>query len=128
MAPGLAETGKVTNVDEKPIEVGAPITNSIIVRGDNAYVAHYNNRVVSFDLAKRARRWEFGESDFAFWASPAVTAEAVYVAGRGKRVFRMAPIHHHFEEVGWAEQKIVVRFWIVSIVLGLIALSSLKLR
>jgi len=46
----------------------------------------------------------------------------------GKRVFRMAPIHHHFEEVGWAEQKIVVRFWIVSIVLGLIALSSLKLR
>ena len=46
----------------------------------------------------------------------------------GKRVFRMAPIHHHFEEVGWPEQKIVVRFWIISIILGLIALSSLKLR
>jgi len=46
----------------------------------------------------------------------------------GKRVFLMAPIHHHFEKVGWAEQKIVVRFWIVSIVLGLVALSSLKLR
>jgi phospho-N-acetylmuramoyl-pentapeptide-transferase len=47
---------------------------------------------------------------------------------RGKRVFLMAPIHHHFEKQGWAEQKIVVRFWIVSAILGLIALSSLKLR
>ena len=46
----------------------------------------------------------------------------------GKRVFLMAPIHHHFEQLGWAEQKIVVRFWIVSIILGLVALSSLKLR
>jgi len=46
----------------------------------------------------------------------------------GRRVFLMAPIHHHFEKLGWAEQKIVVRFWIVSIILGLVALSSLKLR
>ena len=46
----------------------------------------------------------------------------------GKRVFLMAPIHHHFEKLGWAEQKIVVRFWIVSAILGLVALSSLKLR
>ena len=45
-----------------------------------------------------------------------------------KRVFLMAPIHHHFEKAGWAEQKIVVRFWIISTVLALIALSSLKLR
>ena len=46
----------------------------------------------------------------------------------GRRVFLMAPIHHHFEKLGWAEQKIVVRFWIVSAILGLISLSSLKLR
>jgi phospho-N-acetylmuramoyl-pentapeptide-transferase len=46
----------------------------------------------------------------------------------GKRIFLMAPIHHHFEKLGWAEQKIVVRFWIISAILGLIALSSLKLR
>ncbi len=46
----------------------------------------------------------------------------------GRRVFLMAPIHHHYEKLGWAEQKIVVRFWIVSIILGLVALSSLKLR
>ena len=46
----------------------------------------------------------------------------------GKRVFLMAPIHHHYEKKGWAEQKIVVRFWIVSIILALVALSSLKLR
>jgi len=46
----------------------------------------------------------------------------------GRRVFLMAPIHHHFEKVGWQEQKIVVRFWIISAILGLVALSSLKLR
>jgi len=46
----------------------------------------------------------------------------------GRRVFLMAPIHHHFEKLGWAEQKIVVRFWIVSAILGLVALSTLKLR
>jgi phospho-N-acetylmuramoyl-pentapeptide-transferase len=46
----------------------------------------------------------------------------------GNRVFLMAPIHHHFEKLGWPEQQIVVRFWIVSIVLALVALSSLKLR
>ncbi|HON85538.1 MAG TPA: phospho-N-acetylmuramoyl-pentapeptide-transferase [Syntrophorhabdaceae bacterium] len=47
---------------------------------------------------------------------------------RGKRVFRMAPIHHHYELKGWNEEKIVVRFWIVSIILALLALSTLKLR
>jgi len=46
----------------------------------------------------------------------------------GKRVFLMAPVHHHFEKLGWPEQKIVVRFWIVSAILGLVALSTLKLR
>jgi len=46
----------------------------------------------------------------------------------GRRVFLMAPIHHHFEKLGWPEQKIVVRFWIVSAILGLVALSTLKLR
>jgi phospho-N-acetylmuramoyl-pentapeptide-transferase len=47
---------------------------------------------------------------------------------RGKRVFMMAPIHHHYELKGWKEGKIVIRFWIISIILGLIALSTLKLR
>jgi phospho-N-acetylmuramoyl-pentapeptide-transferase len=47
---------------------------------------------------------------------------------RKKRVFRMAPIHHHFELQGWAEPKIIVRFWIIGIILGLIAMSTLKLR
>jgi phospho-N-acetylmuramoyl-pentapeptide-transferase len=46
----------------------------------------------------------------------------------GKRVFRMAPIHHHFEKLGWQEPKIVVRFWIISVMLALIALASLKVR
>ncbi len=46
----------------------------------------------------------------------------------GKRVFRMAPIHHHFELKGWAEPKVIVRFWIISIMLALFALATLKLR
>ncbi len=46
----------------------------------------------------------------------------------GKRVFRMAPIHHHFEKKGWAEPTIVIRFWIIAIILALVGLSTLKLR
>ncbi len=47
---------------------------------------------------------------------------------KGKRIFLMAPFHHHFEKKGWHETKVVVRFWIVSIILGLFALATLKLR
>ena len=46
----------------------------------------------------------------------------------GKRVFRMAPIHHHFEQMGWSEPTVVIRFWIISFVLALAGLSTLKLR
>jgi phospho-N-acetylmuramoyl-pentapeptide-transferase len=46
----------------------------------------------------------------------------------GKRIFRMAPIHHHFEQLGWPESTVVVRFWIVAFVLALAGLSTLKLR
>ena len=47
---------------------------------------------------------------------------------RGKRIFRMAPIHHHFELKGWAEPKVIVRFWIITIILVLIGLATLKVR
>ena len=46
----------------------------------------------------------------------------------GKRVFRMAPLHHHLEKKGWPEATIVIRFWIIASVLALIGLSTLKLR
>ena len=46
----------------------------------------------------------------------------------GKRVFRMAPIHHHFEQLGWSEPQIVMRFWIVAFVLAMVGLATLKLR
>jgi phospho-N-acetylmuramoyl-pentapeptide-transferase len=46
----------------------------------------------------------------------------------GKRVFRMAPLHHHFELMGWSESKIIVRFWIVALVFALFSLTTLKLR
>ncbi|GAM67780.1 phospho-N-acetylmuramoyl-pentapeptide-transferase [Vibrio sp. JCM 19236] len=47
---------------------------------------------------------------------------------RGQRVFRMAPIHHHYELKGWPEPRVIVRFWIISIVLVLIGLATLKVR
>jgi phospho-N-acetylmuramoyl-pentapeptide-transferase len=47
---------------------------------------------------------------------------------RGKRIFRMAPIHHHFELSGWSESKVIIRFWIASLILALFSLSTLKLR
>ena len=46
----------------------------------------------------------------------------------GKRIFRMAPLHHHFEQKGWAESTIVIRFWIIAVILALVGISSLKLR
>jgi phospho-N-acetylmuramoyl-pentapeptide-transferase len=49
-------------------------------------------------------------------------------SGEGRRIFRMAPLHHHFELGGWKETQVVVRFWIITILLVLIGLSSLKLR
>ncbi|HEX7527870.1 MAG TPA: phospho-N-acetylmuramoyl-pentapeptide-transferase, partial [Thermoanaerobaculia bacterium] len=47
---------------------------------------------------------------------------------RGKRIFKMAPLHHHFELAGWPESKVIIRFWIVAILFALFALSTLKLR
>ena len=46
----------------------------------------------------------------------------------GKRVFKMAPIHHHFEHLGWTESQVVIRFWIIAVVLALVGLATLKLR
>jgi phospho-N-acetylmuramoyl-pentapeptide-transferase len=46
----------------------------------------------------------------------------------GKRIFKMAPIHHHFEALGWPESKVIVRFWIAGLVMALFALTTLKLR
>ncbi|MDR2456796.1 MAG: phospho-N-acetylmuramoyl-pentapeptide-transferase, partial [Deltaproteobacteria bacterium] len=51
-----------------------------------------------------------------------------FKATRGRRLFRMAPLHHHFELKGWAEPKVIVRFWIIAIILSLAGLSTLKLR
>ncbi|MGV6812873.1 MAG: phospho-N-acetylmuramoyl-pentapeptide-transferase [Brevirhabdus sp.] len=57
-----------------------------------------------------------------------VIIQVLYFKRTGKRVFLMAPIHHHFEKKGWAEPTIVIRFWIISLILALIGLATLKLR
>lgn len=57
-----------------------------------------------------------------------VIIQVLYYKRTGKRVFLMAPIHHHFEKKGWAEPQIVIRFWIISLILAVIGLATLKLR
>ncbi len=57
-----------------------------------------------------------------------VIVQVFWFKRTGKRVFRMAPIHHHFEQLGWSESKVVIRFWIISIVLAMAGLATLKLR
>jgi phospho-N-acetylmuramoyl-pentapeptide-transferase len=57
-----------------------------------------------------------------------VIAQVISYQSTGRRIFRMAPIHHHYELKGWAEPQIIVRFWIISVILALISLSFLKLR
>jgi phospho-N-acetylmuramoyl-pentapeptide-transferase len=57
-----------------------------------------------------------------------VIIQVFFFKRTGKRVFRMAPIHHHFEQLGWSEPTVVIRFWIIALVLALAGLSTLKLR
>ncbi|WDP89450.1 MAG: phospho-N-acetylmuramoyl-pentapeptide-transferase [Desulfobacter sp.] len=65
---------------------------------------------------------------FVMEAMSVIIQVSYFKLTKGKRVFRMAPLHHHFEEKGWHESKVIVRFWIISIALAGLALSTLKIR
>ena len=60
--------------------------------------------------------------------SLSVIVQVISFKTRGKRVFRMAPLHHHFELSGWPESRVVIRFWILAILFAVLGLSTLKLR
>ncbi|MDH3394360.1 MAG: phospho-N-acetylmuramoyl-pentapeptide-transferase, partial [Desulfobulbaceae bacterium] len=65
---------------------------------------------------------------FVMEAISVILQVGFYKVSGGKRIFLMAPFHHHFEKKGWQEPKVVVRFWIISIILALVAMATLKLR
>ena len=65
---------------------------------------------------------------FVIEALSVVLQVGSYKLRKGKRIFKMAPLHHHFEQIGWSESKIIVRFWIAALVFALFALTTLKLR
>jgi len=65
---------------------------------------------------------------FVIEALSVILQVAYFRMSGGKRIFKMAPLHHHFEEKGWTEPKVTVRFWIIAIMLALFSLSTLKLR
>jgi phospho-N-acetylmuramoyl-pentapeptide-transferase len=65
---------------------------------------------------------------FILEAASVILQVGSYKLRNGKRIFRMAPLHHHFELLGWSESKVIVRFWIMALVFALFALTTLKLR
>jgi phospho-N-acetylmuramoyl-pentapeptide-transferase len=65
---------------------------------------------------------------FVFEALSVIFQVAYFKLTGGHRIFRMAPIHHHFELKGWPEPKVIVRFWIIAIILALLSIGTLKLR
>ncbi len=65
---------------------------------------------------------------FVVEALSVILQVSFFKMSNGRRIFRMAPLHHHFELKGWPEPKVIVRFWIIAIILGLLSLSALKLR
>ena len=65
---------------------------------------------------------------FVVEALSVILQVASFKSRGGKRIFRMAPLHHHFELSGWSETKVVIRFWIVAIIFALLGLATLKLR
>jgi len=65
---------------------------------------------------------------FVLEALSVIIQVGFFKATGGQRVFRMAPLHHHFELKGWPEPRVIVRFWIVTVILVLIGLASLKIR
>ena len=67
-------------------------------------------------------------SYWSYLISLSVILQVLWFKSTGRRIFRMSPIHHHFELEGWKESKIIARFWIVALVLSLFALTTLKIR
>jgi phospho-N-acetylmuramoyl-pentapeptide-transferase len=65
---------------------------------------------------------------FILEAASVILQVGSYKLRGGKRIFKMAPLHHHFELLGWSESKVIVRFWIMALVFALFALTTLKLR
>jgi phospho-N-acetylmuramoyl-pentapeptide-transferase len=65
---------------------------------------------------------------FVMEAGSVILQVGYFKLTHGKRIFRMAPLHHHFELKGWHESKVIVRFWIISITLAALSLSTLKIR
>ncbi len=65
---------------------------------------------------------------FVMEALSVIIQVAYFKASGGRRIFRMAPLHHHFELKGWPEPKVIVRFWLIAVILAMIGLSTLKVR
>ena len=93
--------------------------------------SHLMHRVLQLSLdiyAEEAGPDGLTQRQFAVLEAVSVIVQVVSFKLTGRRVFKMAPLHHHFELKGWAEPKVIVRFWIITVILVLVGLATLKLR
>ena len=132
----LASGARVTAWDAKEEARAKAPAGSEIANLDEADLSQFDSLVVTpglplnrHPIAQRAREAgvEIIGGLFVVEALSVVIQVLVYKR-TGKRVFLMAPIHHHFEHLGWSEPTVVIRFWIIAFVLALAGLSTLKLR
>ena len=99
-----------------------------IFMGDVGSLALGGSMAVVAVLIKQEVLLVFIGGIFIIEAVSVILQVGSYKLRHGKRIFKMAPLHHHFEQVGWTESKIIARFWIAGLVLALFALTTLKLR
>lgn len=99
-----------------------------VFMGDVGSLALGGSLAVTAVLIKQEILLLFIGGVFVIEAVSVILQVGSYKLRSGKRIFKMAPLHHHFEALGWAESKIIVRFWIAGLVLALFALTTLKLR
>ena len=127
------------NPEEDALGAGYHITQSKIaigsgglfgkgfLNGTQSHLDYLPEGHTDFVFATMAEEWGIVGGLFVMEAVSVIVQVFVYKR-TGKRVFRMAPIHHHFEQLGWPESTVVIRFWIISFVLALAGLATLKLR
>ena len=132
----LASGASVTAWDAKEEARAAAPAGTEIANLDEADLGQYDSLVVTpglpinrHPIAQRARDAGVEIIGGVFVVEAlSVIIQVFFYKRTGKRIFKMAPIHHHFEHLGWSEPTVVIRFWIISFVLALAGLSTLKLR
>ena len=113
---------RIDDPDPRPLRIASPVALPDVPAGQDHPIANVVAVVVRQEIVLAIMGGVFVVETVS------VIIQVASFKLTGKRVFRMAPLHHHFELKGWAEPKVIVRFWIITVILVLIGLASLKIR